>query len=108
MTDTDLLDAATDLSTRQKALLTAGTGMWSLPGEPDLGLLPITVSDGPNGIRGSRMDERFTGYCTPCGTGLAATWDTRLIRAVGSLVARDAHRQQVHVVLGPTVNLHRS
>lgn len=92
----------------RKAALTSGSDMWRVPGDPVLGLLPITVSDGPNGVRGSRMDERFTGYCTPCGTSLAASWDTTMIRAVGRLVARDARRQGVHVVLGPTVNLHRS
>lgn len=95
-------------SVHQKARLTAGTDMWTVPGEPDLGLLPITVSDGPNGVRGSRMDERFSGYCTPCGTSLAATWDVALVDSIGELVARDAHRKGVQVVLGPTVNLHRS
>jgi beta-glucosidase len=108
MTDVDRQQSSTGLSVHQKARLTAGTGMWSLPDEPDLALLPITVSDGPNGVRGSRMDERFTGYCTPCGTSLAATWNTATVGAIGELVARDAHRQGVQVVLGPTVNLHRS
>lgn len=101
-------EAIAALSVYQKAALTAGVDMWSVPGEPAVGLLPITVSDGPNGVRGSRMDERFTGYCTPCGTSLASSWNVELVRAVGRLVARDARRQGVHVVLGPTLNLHRS
>lgn len=39
---------------------------------------------------------------------MAATWDVELIRRVGRLLAQESRRKGVHVLLAPTVNLHRS
>ncbi len=44
----------------------------------------------------------------PCGTALAATWDTARVAAIGGLLAREARRKGVDVLLAPTVNLHRT
>ena len=44
----------------------------------------------------------------PNATLLAASWNEEVAHAVGGLLAEEAERQHVHVVLGPTVNLHRS
>ncbi len=96
------------LSLERKVELAAGTSLWWTQGAPEIGLEPIRVSDGPNGVRGERFDERDVAPCTPCGTGLAASWDPAVVRRVGALVGDDAQRQGVHVVLGPTMNIHRS
>ena len=42
------------------------------------------------------------------GTGLAATWDTELIRKGGELQGAEAKAKGAHVILGPTVNMQRS
>lgn len=42
------------------------------------------------------------------GTGLAATWDTELIRKGGALQGAEAIAKGVSVILGPTVNMQRS
>ena len=91
-----------------RAALTAGTGMWSTAADSTLGLRAMWVSDGPNGVRGRTFDDRDPSYCTPSGSALAATWDADMVRRVGELVGRDARRKDIDVVLGPTVNLHRS
>jgi beta-glucosidase len=96
------------LSLERKVELTAGASLWWTQSAPEIGLEPIRVSDGPNGVRGERFDERDIASCTPCGTGLAASWDPAVVRRVGALVGEDARRQGVHVVLGPTMNIHRS
>jgi beta-glucosidase len=44
----------------------------------------------------------------PSPTALAATWDGRRVEAVGRLLAREARRKGVDVLLAPTVNLHRT
>ncbi|MGC0358344.1 beta-glucosidase [Streptomyces sp. SAI-124] len=44
----------------------------------------------------------------PSPTALAATWDPELARRAGVLLAQEARRKGVHVLLAPTVNLHRS
>ena len=93
---------------RELARLTAGADMWTTVGHDGLGLPTLRLSDGPNGVRGPSWDEREPALCTPCGTGLAASWDVALLRAVGELVGMEAKRQDVQVVLGPMINLHRS
>lgn len=96
------------LSVAERARLTTGADLWTTHAEPRLGLPSLRMSDGPNGVRGSRFDERVSAWCTPCGTALAATWDVDLVRRVGGLLGDEARRMGVDVLLGPTVNLHRS
>jgi beta-glucosidase len=66
------------------------------------------MSDGPNGVRGTRFFNGVPAACFPCGTGLAATWDTKLLRKAGSLMGEEARAKGVHILLGPTVNMQRS
>ena len=44
----------------------------------------------------------------PNASTLASTWDESLLHEAGELLADEAGRQGVDVVLGPTINLHRS
>ncbi len=44
----------------------------------------------------------------PNATLLASSWSAESLREVGTLLAEEAVAQQIHVVLGPTINLHRS
>ncbi len=84
----------------------AGTDLWNTPGIPEHGLPPMRVTDGPNGARG----PSFTGVpsaCFPCGTALGATWDPDLIERVGHAIGQEARTKGAHVLLAPTVNLHR-
>ena len=101
-------DLVSRLSLERKVELAAGASLWWTGSAPEIGLDAIKVSDGPNGVRGERFDERDVAPSTPCGTGLAASWDPGLVSRVGALVAEEAKRQGVHVVLGPTMNIHRS
>ncbi|HZW41555.1 MAG TPA: glycoside hydrolase family 3 C-terminal domain-containing protein, partial [Agromyces sp.] len=52
--------------------------------------------------------ERDPSLNLPSGTALAASWDTALARRYGAAAASEARRKGVDVVLGPTINLHRS
>lgn len=93
--------------TRKVRLLTGATG-WRTHEEPDIGLRSIVVSDGPIGVRGQGWDERSTSLALPSPTALAATWDVDLVRRLGVLLAAEARRKGVDVLLAPTLNLHRS
>nr|WP_246519203.1 glycoside hydrolase family 3 C-terminal domain-containing protein [Thermocatellispora tengchongensis] len=68
----------------------------------------MVTSDGPAGVRGEGWDERSTSLTLPSATALAATWDEDLVGRLGGLLAAEARRKNVHVVLAPTLNLHRS
>ncbi|MEU1478095.1 glycoside hydrolase family 3 C-terminal domain-containing protein [Streptomyces sp. NPDC005760] len=91
-----------------KARLLAGQDMWSLPALPEIGLPSLVMSDGPIGVRGVRWTADDPSIALPSPTALAATWDPELARRAGVLLAQEARRKGVHVLLAPTVNLHRS
>ena len=96
------------LTLEQKARLLTGADWWKLPPEPAVNLRPVVVSDGPVGVRGTVHDETDTSANLPSATAVAASWDLALIARLAHLLAAEARRKGVDVVLGPTVNLHRS
>ncbi|WNV84381.1 glycoside hydrolase family 3 C-terminal domain-containing protein [Umezawaea sp. Da 62-37] len=98
--------AALDLET--KVSLLAGQDVWSLPAVPHIGLGSLVMSDGPIGVRGTDWTPDDPAIVLPSPTALAATWDPELARRVGRLLAQEARRKGVHVLLAPTVNLHRT
>jgi beta-glucosidase len=89
------------------ALLT-GTDTWHTAGNPAIGLRPLTVSDGPAGVRGAAMDERIPAASLPCPSALGATWDPELVAAVAGELAREARSKGIDVLLGPTINMMRT
>jgi beta-glucosidase len=91
-----------------KARLLAGQDMWTLPALPEIGLDSLVMSDGPIGVRGVRWTADDPSIALPSPTALGATWDPELARRAGALLAQEARRKGVHVLLAPTVNLHRS
>ena len=96
------------LSLEQKVRLLTGADFWALYPEPDAGLRRVVLSDGPAGVRGETWDERDTSANVPSPTALAATWDCERVEAIGRLLAHEARRKGVDVLLAPTVNLHRT
>ncbi|MFG2905256.1 beta-glucosidase [Kitasatospora sp. NPDC048286] len=91
-----------------KVALLAGADMWSLPADEEIGLGRLVMSDGPAGVRGEQWTPDAPSVALPSPTALAATWDLDLVRRAGRLLAQEARRKGAHVVLAPTVNLHRS
>lgn len=109
MTDeADLRSRVARLSLEQKVRLLTGADFWALYPEPGAGLRRVVLSDGPAGVRGETWDERDTSANIPSPTALAATWDCERVEAVGRLLAHEARRKGVDVLLAPTVNLHRT
>lgn len=96
------------LDVGQKVRLLTGASNWRTYAEPAVGLRPLTMSDGPSGVRGEAWDERRTSLVLPSPTALAASWDEELVRELGGLLAAEARRKGVQVLLAPTLNLHRS
>ncbi len=96
------------LDLRQKVRLLTGGTTWRTAGEPAVGLGEMVMSDGPVGVRGEAWDERITSVLLPSPSALAAMWDDALVERLGGLLAAEARRKGVHIVLAPTLNLHRS
>ena len=96
------------LTLEEKVELLTGRDFWHTRANKKIGLSSMVLSDGPAGVRGAKWDEREPSLGLPSGTSLAASWDRRSARRYGAVLADEARRKGVHVVLGPTVNLHRS
>src|SRR3954453_8385874 len=100
------LIARLDLAT--KVQLLTGATMFTLAPEPSIGLHELRLSDGPTGVRGLKFSGGRVVSLFPNATLLASAWSTETAAEVGRLLAEEALAQQIHVVLGPTINLHRS
>ncbi len=109
MTDAAVIEnALSRLDLETKVRLLSGQDFWSLPAVPAIGLASLVMSDGPIGVRGTGWTPDDPSVALPSPTALAATWDPALARTAGRLLGQESRRKGVHVLLAPTVNLHRS
>src|SRR3954464_12819808 len=106
MTDYDVLIGKLDLPTKVRLL--TGASAFTLAPEPEIGLAELRMSDGPTGVRGLKFSGGRTVALLPNATLLASSWSDEVLREVGEILAEEALAQQIHVVLGPTINLPRS
>jgi beta-glucosidase len=94
------------LTLEQKVALLAGSDTWhTTPGLP--GVPVLRCSDGPAGVRGTSWTGPHSASF-PCGTALGATFDPELVAEVGAALGREARSKNAHLLLAPTVNLHRT
>jgi beta-glucosidase len=100
------LVARLDLPGRVRLL--TGASAFTLAAEPAIGLRELVMSDGPTGVRGLQFVGGRRVALFPNATLLASSWSEDTAYEVGRLLAEEARAQGVHVVLGPTVNLHRT
>jgi beta-glucosidase len=106
--DAKIAEALAALTLEEKVQLLTGRDFWTTWPIQKIGLRRILVSDGPAGVRGETWDERDPSLSLPSGTALASSWDPGVARRYGAAAAVEARRKGVDVVLGPTINLHRS
>ena len=107
MIDTDAALAA--LSLDDKCRLLAGKTTWRTKAFPHAGIPEVKMSDGPNGVRGEGHGGSSTpGVVVPSGITLGASWDPGLLERIGELLGTEARRKGAHILLGPTVNIHRT
>lgn len=97
-----------ELSLDEKVSLLTGEDHWHTPAIRRLGIPRLKMSDGPIGVRGARNPGGPRSACFPCGTSLASTWDTELVQEVGTHLGLEAQAKGAHLLLGPTVNIHRT
>jgi beta-glucosidase len=103
--DYDNLIARLDLPAKVRLL--TGASSFTLHPEPSIGLAELRLSDGPTGVRGLKFSGGRIVALFPNATLLASAWSEDTAAEVGRLLAEEALAQQIQVVLGPTINLHR-
>ncbi|EPE30379.1 (Trans)glycosidase [Glarea lozoyensis ATCC 20868] len=104
----DVEDVLSKLNNVEKVALLAGADWWHTIPIKRLGIPAIRMSDGPNGVRGTKFFNGVKAACFPCGTGLGATWDVDLLRQAGQLMGDESKSKGSHIILGPTINMQRS
>ena len=96
------------LSLEEKVAFLTGHDFWNTVQNDGIGLRKMLLSDGPAGVRGEFWDERDNSLNLPSGTALGSSWSVQLAKEYGEILAKEAARKGVDVVLGPTINLHRT
>ncbi|GLB03451.1 hypothetical protein AtubIFM57258_008031 [Aspergillus tubingensis] len=104
----DIDNILEQLTIDEKISLVSGTDFWHTASIPRLGIPAIRVSDGPNGVRGTKFFNGKPAACFPCGTAIGATWNTALVESLGQLQGQEAIAKGASAILGPTVNMQRS
>lgn len=65
--DFDVEDVLGKLNIDEKISLLSGTDFWHTASVPRLGVPAIRLSDGPNGVRGTKFFNGVPAACLPCG-----------------------------------------
>lgn len=109
MTDTRIETLLDAMTLEEQVSLLSGADFWSVAGVERLGIGALVVTDGPNGARGGGgLVGGPKAACFPCGIALGATWNPALMSEIGAALAEETRTKGADVLLGPTMNIHRS
>ena len=98
-----------EMTLEEKVSLLSGEDFWSVPAIPRLGIGKLRVTDGPNGARGGgSLIGGVKSASFPVGIALGATWNIELVTEIGAALADEVKSKGAHMLLAPTVNIHRS
>ncbi|MFO7683106.1 MAG: glycoside hydrolase family 3 C-terminal domain-containing protein [Chloroflexota bacterium] len=106
--ETFIEEKLAELTLAEKVSLLAGADMWHSVAVARAGIPALKVTDGPNGARGQDGNTGPTSADFPVGMAMGATWNPALIKQVGAALAEETKAKGAHVLLAPTVNIHRT
>ena len=108
----DILDQMTLI---EKAAIVGGQGEWQTWPIPRLNIPSMYCSDGPHGIRKQAgagdhlgLNESLKATCFPTAATVANSWDVALGEKIGQALGEEAMAEDVHILLGPGMNMKRS
>jgi beta-glucosidase len=104
-----------DFTLEERCRLLVGDDAWHTVSFPDKKLPSLMMADGPHGLRKQKassasvaVQESYPAICYPPAVTLAASFDVDTVRTVGTLIGEECRAEQVHVILGPGLNIKRS
>ncbi len=101
-------DLLKQMTLEEKISMLAGADLWHSVAVPRLGIPQFKTTDGPNGARGAWGSMSSPSVATPVGIALGATWNPELVERVGNVLADELEAKGAHILLAPTVNIHRT
>src|SRR5215212_592597 len=101
-------DLLSQMTIEEKISMLAGADLWHSVPVPRLGIPQFKTTDGPNGARGAWGSMASPSVATPVGIALGATWNPELVEQVGNVLADELDAKSAHILLAPTVNIHRT
>ncbi|MCR6637196.1 glycoside hydrolase family 3 protein [Devosia sp.] len=97
------------MTLEEKVSILSGEDFWSVPAIARLGIGKLRVTDGPNGARGGgSLIGGVKSASFPVGIAIGATWNVPLVEEIGAALADEVKSKGAHMLLAPTVNIHRS
>jgi len=107
----DIGKLISEMTMEEKVSLVTGADWWHTTSIERLNIPSIRMADGPYGLRVPRNDNAAAGEpgtCFPVGVSMGSTWNPELVKRIGQAIGEEARDRGVHILLGPTVNIHRS
>ena len=111
----DIKKCIQNLQLEEKAALLQGWSTWTTREIKHAEIPAMFLSDGPVGLRkqvGSAdhlgLNESVPATCFPTAATMANSWNTELGEELGKTLGEEAAANDVHVVLGPGLNIKRS
>ena len=101
-------DLLNEMTIEEKISMLAGADLWHSVPVPRLGIPQFKTTDGPNGARGAWGSMASPSVATPVGIALGATWNPEIVEKVGNVLADELEAKSAHILLAPTVNIHRT
>lgn len=108
----DIIDKMT---LEEKCAILSGKTVWETRDVKRLGIPSIFCSDGPHGVRKQAGEGDHLGLnaslpatCFPTAATIANSWNEALGEEMGQALGEEASSQNVHVLLGPGLNIKRS
>jgi len=103
------------LTLEEKVSMVHAQSTFSAAGVPRLGIPDLWMDDGPLGVRaevgeGFRNLNRTDDFATamPATLGLAASFNTNLAVAFGTVIGQEARQRNKNIMLGPSVCIQRT
>lgn len=103
------------MTLEEKVSLCHANSKFTISGIERLGIPPLSMSDGPHGVReelerdswqpANRTDD--FGTYLPTETALAATWNPEKAAVFGKVLGEEARAREKDIILGPGINIIR-
>ncbi|HOP56591.1 MAG TPA: glycoside hydrolase family 3 C-terminal domain-containing protein [Bacillota bacterium] len=110
----DIKKILQELTIEEKCSLLVGKDGWHTVPFEKLGIPSIMVADGPHGLRKEQNNpetgkmEIVKAVCFPPATTVACSFDPEISKRMGSAIGKECRKENVHVLLGPGVNIKRN